>query len=222
MAMDASNLLAQFLGLGLLGTVCIALAEKLVPVVPSHVMLMLLGMTVTDSKARVVMVFSTTAGSLTGSLIWYGVGRTIGATHIETAVTRFGKYLFLRPRVYQRLVSAYRQNHFRVTLIGQTVPVARIYLALPAGILQLPVIPFATAAALGILMWNTPFLVLGFLLRGTGHDPADVGFWTSIVLVAMEVAIVFGARCFSSLSTDRVPPDASAPGRITAGEPIRQ
>ncbi|MBS0251794.1 MAG: hypothetical protein JSR78_12110 [Proteobacteria bacterium] len=76
--------------------------------------------------------------------------------------------------------------------------------------------------ALGILVWNTPFLMLGFLLRVTGHDPAYVGFWTSIVLVALEVAVAFGVRRLPSQSTEGEPPDASTPDQIMAGEPVRQ
>ncbi|WP_024881927.1 MULTISPECIES: DedA family protein [unclassified Methylosinus] len=220
--MDASPLLAQFLSLGLLGTVLIALTEKLAPVVPSYVMLMLLGMTVADVKALVVMILATAAGSLTGSMIWYGIGRSIGGPRIEMVVARFGKYIFLKPQVYQRLADAYWHNHFRVTLIGQIVPVARIYLALPAGVLRLQAAPFVAATALGILMWNTPFLVLGFLLRGTGHDPAHVGFWSSIILVALEIAIFSSVRRLGFPPIDCEQPDGSLPANIRAAKLIRQ
>lgn len=214
--MASSDLIAFFLGLGLPGMFGIAFAEKLVPIIPSYVMLMLLGMTVTDSAMLLPALLATATGSLAASLGWYGVGRWLGERRVRAAVARFGKYVFLRPRTYERLAAAYRENRFRVTLIGQTVPVARIYLALPAGVLKLRPAAFVPAAAIGILLWNTPFLTLGHLLRESAYDPVEVGFWVSIALVATEVGVVAGIRLLFRIRKRR-PPVAAAdlgPGNV--------
>lgn len=198
--MDAQHFIEPFLTLGLLGPAAIALIEKFAPVVPSYVVLMLLGLATSDGMALVMTVFATAAGSLAGSVVWYRIGRALGAPRVESAVARFGKYVFFSARNYQRLADAYRHNHFLVTLIGQTIPVARIYLALPAGVFRLQPVSFTVAAAIGILLWNTPFLVLGHLLRGGGRDPIDVGFWVSIVLIGAEMAIAFGIRRYGKIA----------------------
>ncbi len=67
---------------------------------------------------------------------------------------------------------------------------ARVYIGLPAGVLKLPAVSFLAAATLGILAWNLPFLLLGFLLKGTSHSLFYVGLRASIVLVAAEFLIV--------------------------------
>jgi phosphatidylethanolamine/phosphatidyl-N-methylethanolamine N-methyltransferase len=53
---------------------------------------------------------------------------------------------------------------------------------------------FLAATSLGTLTWNMPFLSLGYALRGSSHDPVSIGFWVAAVLVAAELAILFGLR----------------------------
>lgn len=125
-------------------------------------------------------------------------------------VARYGKYVFLRPSLYGRLTNAYRSNHFWVTLIGQTLPTARVYLALPAGVLRLEPRAFLAATSLGTLIWNMPFLSLGYALRDSDRDPASIGFWVAIVLIATELTILLGLRFFSR--------PALSPSSITADE----
>ncbi|MGO4712347.1 DedA family protein [Bradyrhizobium sp. 2TAF24] len=192
--MDAAALFSTWLGFGLAGVGALAFAEKFVPIVPSYVLLMLLGTTAMDGTALALLVIVTVAGSVGGALAWYGFGRAVGGARVARLVARFGKYVFLRPELYQRLTDAYRNNHFWVTLFGQTVPVARVYLALPAGVLRLDLLAFTVATALGALIWNMPFLSLGYMLRSSGHDVTVVGFWTAIALIAAETLILVVVR----------------------------
>ncbi len=192
--MEPSALLPLFVTLGVPGFFAAAFAEKFIPIVPSYIMLMLFGMSVADDIALLSAILATGAGSLTASLCWYGIGRGLGEGRVERAVARYGTYVLFRPPAYAKLADAYRRNRFWVTLVGQTVPVARIYLALPAGVLRLRPASFATAAGAGILVWNTPFLVLGHALRETGSDPLDLGFRVSIALVAAEIGLIAAAK----------------------------
>lgn len=198
--MQDSYAVALFLNSGLLGAFCIAMVEKFAPMIPSYVTLMLLGMTASDGACLVMTILATATGSLVSSIGWYGIGRVLGEERVEAAVARFGKYAFLSSRAYGRLACAYRRNRFWVTLMGQTVPVARVYLALPAGVLKLRPASFTAATALGILLWNTPFLTLGYALRGSNHDPVNVGFWASIALIGLEMTILLGLRLHRSMT----------------------
>jgi len=209
--MEAAHLVAMVLSFGLPGLLFIALAEKFTPIIPSYVLLMLLGMTVSSCADLALAILATAVGSLTGSVIWYGVGRLFGAPRVERIVTRFGKYVFFNGQHYLRLANAYRRNHFWVTLFGQTIPVARIYLALPAGVFAIQPIVFVGAAAIGILLWNAPFLTLGYLLRGSGHDPVTVGFWVSAALVGTEMTILLGYRLRGRIIRRPERPDRATP-----------
>lgn len=192
--MDTSATIATLMSFGLVGIGLLALAEKFIPVFPSYVLLMILGMTATDGAGLVGMIVATSIGSVIGAIGWYGLGRTLGGARIETFVARYGKYVLLKPSVYQRLTGAYRSNHFWVTLLGQTLPTVRIYLALPAGVLGLELKAFLTATSLGTLIWNMPFLSLGYALRSNGQDAMQVGFWVAAGLIASEAAILLVLR----------------------------
>lgn len=192
--MDTSSTIATLMSFGLIGVGLLALAEKFIPIFPSYVMLMILGMTAADGAALVGMIVATSVGSVMGAIGWYGLGRMLGAQRIEAVVARFGKYVLLKPSLYQRLTGAYRSNHFWVTLFGQTLPTVRIYLALPAGVLGLELKAFLAATSLGTLIWNMPFLSLGYALRSSGQDAVQVGFWVAAGLIASEVAILLALR----------------------------
>lgn len=191
---DVPHGIALLLSFGLAGIFCLAIAEKFVPLFPSYILLMLLGLTVPDRPALLLTIAATTLGSVIGGLGWYAIGWTLGPQRARTAVGCYGKFVLLKVAFYDRLTDGYRRNHFWVTLSGQIVPAVRIYLALPAGALRLDTRTFLAATALGCLMWNAPFLCLGFALRSSGHDLAQVGFWAACAIVGLEGLILFAVR----------------------------
>lgn len=217
--MDTSSTIAMFLHFGLAGIGCLAIAEKFIPLLPSYVLLMLLGLTVPDGATLAMTILATSAGSVVGAIGWYGLGRTLGSQRIERLVARFGKFVLLRPSLYRQLTDAYRGNHFWVTLIGQTLPTVRIYLALPAGVLRLEPRAFVMATAIGTVIWNMPFLSLGYALRGSGHDPVSLGFWVVVALIAVEVALFLGFRLYKR---SLAPRHLAQPRALPARAPLEE
>ncbi|WP_288192123.1 DedA family protein [uncultured Phyllobacterium sp.] len=189
-AAEAPATIATLLSFGLVGFGSLALLEKFIPVIPSYVLFMLLGMTVPDGNGLGLAILVTTIGSAAGALGWFSLGWLLGPERAKAIVARYGRYVFLKPAFYERLTNSYRSNHFWVTLTGQVIPTVRIYLALPAGVLRLDPRAFTLATAVGTFLWNTPFLCLGYALRGTPYDPIHVGFWASVVLFIAEGSII--------------------------------
>lgn len=202
--MGVNDLVNSLLSLGLVGVFSITLLEKFVPVVPSYVLLLLLGMTAPDWPTLALIIMVTALGSLGGSIGWFAIGRFLGERRVETAIARFGRYVFFPIGTYRRLADSYRRNRFKVTLLGQTVPVARVYLGLPAGVLRLATGSFVPAALLGILLWNIPFVTLGFVLRNSGHAPADIGLVTSVILIATEIFVFVLIPAVRRLHSNRI------------------
>ncbi len=178
---------SSLLDYSLAGVAVVGLIEKFIPVMPSYVMLVLFGMTLADSSSELSLIITFSAvGSVAGGLLWYAFGRVIGAERCERFVARFGRYILLKPAVYERLTNAYQRNHFWVTTIGQVVPTARIYLALPAGVIGLPAWPFLIATLIGTLAWNAPLITLGYLLQNSGWSPIVAGTTAVVTLIAIE------------------------------------
>ncbi|TPM28124.1 DedA family protein [Mesorhizobium sp. B2-3-4] len=193
--------LSAILGLGLLGVFCIALTEKILPVPPSHVFLLFLGMTAApDATTLAILLGVTTLASASGCLVWYTVGRRIGIDRADRLVERFGRYVFLRPATYHRLGQAYRRYHVRVSLLAQFIPTVRNYLPIAAGALCLPALPFAAATLTGAMLWNGGFLLTGYAMHGSGKDPLTVGFRIIVIVLALEtvfmLALRYGPACW--------------------------
>jgi membrane protein DedA with SNARE-associated domain len=193
--MIASGHFATLLSMGAVGAGCLAMGEKLIPIVPSYALLVFIGMTIIpDPHILVLTIMATAAGSTAGSLCWYAAGRAIGPVRIAAVVCRFGRYVFLSPSLYRRMADAYRRNDSCVTALGQVIPTVRIFLPLPAGAIGLNAWNFLLATMLGSLAWNTPLLTLGYLLRNTGHDPIYVGLLALCGLIATELVVLVALR----------------------------
>ncbi|QND54545.1 DedA family protein (plasmid) [Phyllobacterium sp. 628] len=199
--MDTFNWFSPLLGYGFCGVICLAVLEKFVPLFPSYLLLMLLGMTILDIQGLGFTILATTTGSVIGAMCWYCIGKSLGADRVAGAVDRYGRYLFVSPQFYSRLTGAYRRNHFWVTLTGQMIPAVRIYLALPAGILRLDFLTFSLATFAGSLLWNAPFLCLGYTIRASHYDPVEVGLWAALCLVGAEGLIAASLTIYKRANT---------------------
>jgi len=168
--MDVMSLIDMFAHAGPIGVCGIAMVEKLMPVVPSYVLFVTLGMMMAASTPGdvVIVMAATASGSTLGALWWYGLGYALGPQRSEAMVERYGRYVFLKPSLYRRMASAYAHNHFWVTAISQTVPTVRVYISIPAGVLNLAIMQFLAATLVGSLAWSGSLLALGHVLRVQG------------------------------------------------------
>jgi alkaline phosphatase len=222
--METTAIVSAVLGLGFAGIVALAVAEKFVPLLPSYVLLLLLGMAIPDLATWVQVVAATTLGSVIGAAGWYGLGHWLGRRRVEMLVRRFGRYLCLSAPRYRQLTAAYRRHRFLATLLGQTIPGVRVYAGVPAGVLGFEYRSFLVATTLGTLIWNAPFLYLGFALRGSGFDPVRLGLAVCVLLIAAESALLYGGRVVFEAARGRrpnMPARASAFVRRSDMEPDR-
>jgi membrane protein DedA with SNARE-associated domain len=201
MSLVAESILpiAMITSYGIGGAMLLAFAERIVPIVPSYALFIFLGATLAPTPGDLAwLMLAVTLASSLGGLGWYGAGRLLGAERTEAFVRRYGRYLFLSERLYASLGERYRRHYFAATFIGQSVPVVRIYLSLPAGILRVPLPGFTLALLLGSALWVGVFLLLGYWLHVTGWDPVVATLVAVLALLVIEAAIV---AAFRKLST---------------------
>lgn len=190
--MDIQGPIATVLAFGLPGVVAVAFGEKVVPVVPSYLLYVFLGMSaVRGGEGLVATILAATLGSSLGALVWYGFGRALGERRTQAAVERWGRYAFLPPTRYRHLADLYRRNHFIATLLGQVTPIVRIYMPLPAGVLGLALAPFTLAIVIGNLVWDGALLGIGYALRGHQDDAFEVGIAVVAGLLLLEALALF-------------------------------
>ncbi len=193
--MDATAFVSAMAGIGLPGILILTLLEKLIPVMPSYVLLVGIGMAhALDPRMLPLVIAASTVGSTLGSLLWYGIGRAFGETRTGMLVQRWGHWLFLSPSLYRQLTAAFERHQFRIALFGQTIPTVRIYLALPAGVMALPIATFGVATFIGTILWNAPLITIGWWVRDMGYDRISVGLVVVAVIVVIEALVLVAAR----------------------------
>jgi alkaline phosphatase len=180
---------------GLIGAFLLALAERLVPVVPSYGLYIFLGSSLVERPIDLIpLILVTTLASTLGAVCWYGLGYALGEARTHALVIRFGRYVWLREPLYLSLAGRYARNAFVATFIGQTIPVVRVYLSLPAGILALPLATFALAVLAGSGLWVGGFTTLGYGLHVLGWNPYVATIAAVCGLLVVEGGMVWLLR----------------------------
>lgn len=167
-----------------------SLVEKFFPILPSYVLFPAIGMGASDSTDLALRCAVATVGSVGGAVGWYSLGAWIGEQRVGYLVGRYGKWIFLRPQLYDSMSASYRGYPFRITVLGQMVPTVRIFQALPAGVLRLPLGHFLVATAVGAQCWIAPLAGTGYLLRRQGWSAPEIGAGLFAALLAFEGAVL--------------------------------
>lgn len=116
----------------------------------------------------VILPVSVLAG-LIGTGICYTIGWFGGGAIINAIIRRF-------PKSKKGLDSAdekFKEHGASAVCIGRVIPIIRTYIAFIAGAAKLNPITYFAASALGITVWNTLLIGLGYILRENYKAVAD-------------------------------------------------
>lgn len=164
----------------------VTLIEKFIPILPSYIMLPAIGMSATGPTDLMIRWLIATLGSLGGAFVWYQIGSFIGPNRIRHLVMQHGKWIFLKVELYDKISNSYKQKPFSITVIGQFLPGVRIFQALPAGVLKLPLLPFLAATAIGSQGWIISLTTAGYFLHQAGFTATETGLGLLGILLAIE------------------------------------
>ena len=134
-----------------------------------------------------------TVGEVVGAYIAYWVGRTGGRRFVD----RWGKYVLLSHADLDR-AEAWYGRHDRWGVFGsRLVPLVRNFVAVPAGVAEVPLVRFGVLTGAGSLVWLGAWAGIGY---GVGsqwtkiaHDFSDAGYVIG-VLVVLAIAFVIWHR----------------------------
>lgn len=151
------------------------LLENLFPPIPSEVVMPLAGYFVAQGQLTAVgAVLAGLAGSLAGALVLYALGRRVGAERLDAFAERHGEWLALRPRDLQRARRWFDRHGRLAVFVCRLVPGVRSLISIPAGICNMPVVPFLLWSAAGTLLWTGGVVGVGWWLGDSFHV---VGRW---------------------------------------------
>lgn len=176
--------------------------ENLFPPLPSEVILPMAGLTASRGTFTLFeALFWTTAGSIVGAFALYGLGRWLGAARLRSVARRIP---LLHPEDIDRTVAWFERHGGKAVFFGRMIPLFRSLISIPAGVTRMPVWKFGLLTAAGSLIWNTVFVLAGFLLGEQWHvveTYADVLQYVVIALVGLGVAWFLYARTRSLLAS---------------------
>ena len=162
--MDPLASLVDWIALyGVLGLFAVGLAERVVPALPSHAMLVAVGMAAAEESWSFPAAFiMTTGGSMFASLALFLVVRAIGQDLSARLLYGIGRLLGLPSKRIDRMLVSFRARDRSLSLIAQIIPTVRFVAPLAAALVRLDAWRFATGTLLGIALWNGVFLAAGY------------------------------------------------------------
>ncbi len=171
--------------------------ENLFPPIPSEVILPLAGFTAATGQMNLVAVLIwTTVGSVVGALALYWVGALLGR---DRTVAIAAKIPLLKVADIEKTEAWFNKHGTKAVFFGRMLPIFRSLISVPAGIERMPLPIFLGLTTLGSAIWNTLFVMAGYLLGDNWETVTEyVSVYSKVVLAVAAVAVLIflGVRIF--------------------------
>jgi membrane protein DedA with SNARE-associated domain len=163
--------------------------ENLFPPIPSEVILPLAGFTASQGNMSLLAaIVWTTIGSVTGALVLYWIGALIGRERTRAIAAQLP---LIKVSDIDRTEAWFRRHGRKAVFFGRMVPLFRSFVSIPAGVERMPMATFLLFTTLGSLIWNSVFVVAGYVLGENRRVIEDyAGTYQNAVLAAGTVAVV--------------------------------
>ncbi len=162
--------------------------DSLFPPLPSELVLPLAGFAAgRGSFSLGGALFWTTLGSVAGAVVVYLAGALLGHDRMRRLA---GRIPLLGTADFDRTAAWFARHGGKAVFFGRMVPVFRSLVSVPAGVERMPFGRFLLFTTAGSLVWNTAFVVAGYLL-GENWPLVEryAGFFQYAVLAVGIVAI---------------------------------
>ena len=106
---------------------------------------------------------------------------------------RYGNFATLtnlKPHDVDRVEAWFARHGTKTVLLGRMVPVFRVLISVPAGIERMPVGAFVLYTAIGSVLWNTAFVLAGYLLGANWRVVEEYGGLVTKAIVALTALVV--------------------------------
>jgi len=175
--------------LGYGGIFFLMMLESMVVPVASELVMPFAGYLVFQGNFNFILVIiASSLGSITGSLIFYYIGKTSGHTLIE----KYGKYVLVDHEDIEKTEVWFQKRGELTVFFARLVPVVRHLISLVAGVGKMNVKKFSFYTILGATIWNAILTYLGYVL---GQHWEEVSQYLEsldlLILVLLIVGIIY-------------------------------
>ncbi|MFE9207127.1 DedA family protein [Micromonospora sp. NPDC007230] len=162
--------------------------ENLFPPIPSEVILPLAGFTASQGKMNLfAAIIWTTVGSVVGAVALYFVGVALGRDRVRAIAARLP---LVRLSDIDRTEAWFARHGVKTVFFGRMIPIFRSLISIPAGVERMRLATFLLYTTLGSLIWNTVFVMAGYLLGENWHAVESyVGTFQNLVIAVCALAV---------------------------------
>lgn len=150
--------------------------------------------------AYVVIAIAATIGYLAGALVGWLVGRFGGRELLEHR----GRWLHVTPERLDQASAWFDRWDRPGVLIGTMTPVVRSFVAIPAGIFEMPLAAFLALTLVGSTLWSFAFAGIGYGLgssyKSFEHDFRYVEYLIGVGIVAALAYLVYKRRAVARVT----------------------
>lgn len=147
---------------GYIGIFLLILLENVFPPIPSEVILTVGGfMTTTTTMTIPGVIAASTAGSVIGAVVLYGVGLLLDVERLEKIIDKYGNWLKVKHEDLHRADAWFDRFGIWTVFFGRLVPLVRSLISIPAGMSNMRFWQFLLFTTLGTVIWNTVLVFIG-------------------------------------------------------------
>jgi membrane protein DedA with SNARE-associated domain len=151
----------------------------------------------------VALSLAATAGYLLGCVIGWLIGRYGGRELLE----RHGRWFHVTPEKLDRADAWFHRWDRPGVLIGTMAPVVRSFVAIPAGLFEMPFAQFVGLAAIGSAVWSFAFVGIGYAL-GSSYKNFEHDFHYVEYAIVAAIVLAVGFLVYRRRATAKVTPRA--------------
>ena len=185
-----SDWIIGFEEMGSLGIAVLMFAENVFPPIPSELIMPLAGFSAARGELNLmIVIIAGSIGSLLGAVLWYYIGRKIGAERLELWAAKHGRWLTLSPKEVEQSCAWFNHHGGKTVFIGRLIPAVRTLISVPAGIAGMPLGSFLLYSAAGTILWTALLATAGYLLESQ-YD--KVAHWMNPISNVVIGLVVLG------------------------------
>ena len=178
--------------LGYWGIGLLMFLENLFPPIPSELIMPLAGFTVAKGQMDFIpVIIAGVVGTIVGAFPWYYIGKFISEERLEHLADKYGKWISVTSKDIKKANNWFNEHGGKAVFFCRLVPGVRTLISLPAGINNMPLIPFTLYSTLGTTVWVTFLTFLGYKL-GDHYELVDqyLGPVSKIVLAIIVIFFI--------------------------------
>lgn len=176
---------------GYFGITFLIALENLIPPIPSEVILSFSGFISksTDLSLFLIIIFAT-IGSLIGAIVLYYLAYFIGLNLLNFKVF---KLCGLKKEDTEKSMKHFQKNGYKSIFFGRFIPIIRSFISIPAGLSKMDIRLFLLLTWIGSFIWNTIFVIAGFILQDNWDTLANFfdkySFFIFLIAIILYIII---------------------------------